>query len=133
MGSERMSRVLNHSPTFHWTFLDTVGAQIAYELEVGTDNNWTVAENWATVIIAGELPERDTLRSKLSLYCFAASSTSLTAITMLCILLNMDPPFVPKLSSSHADRREPFVSQYVCGPHDGLQLHRDRAVIRQAT
>jgi parallel beta-helix repeat protein len=43
-------------PTIHWTFFDTGSTiQVAYELEVGTDNDWTVAETWSTgVVMTGE-------------------------------------------------------------------------------
>ncbi|HUU44345.1 MAG TPA: right-handed parallel beta-helix repeat-containing protein, partial [Acidobacteriota bacterium] len=44
--------VLDHTPTFGWRFLGT-GAQAAYEVEVGSDNDWSVAEMWATGIITG--------------------------------------------------------------------------------
>jgi len=40
--------VLNHTPTFYWSFFDTIGMQAAYEIEVGTDVDWVVAEMWAS-------------------------------------------------------------------------------------
>ncbi len=47
LGSEDIAHVLNHTPTFHWTFYDTVYmTQARYELEVRTDKEWTIAEMW---------------------------------------------------------------------------------------
>ena len=46
LGSENIAHVLNHTPTFYWTFSDSGGAQSQYKIEVGTDADWTVAEMW---------------------------------------------------------------------------------------
>ncbi|MBI5266810.1 MAG: right-handed parallel beta-helix repeat-containing protein, partial [candidate division Zixibacteria bacterium] len=41
--------VPNLTPTFYWTYYDNpVSTQTAYELEIGTDNNWTTVEIWAS-------------------------------------------------------------------------------------
>jgi parallel beta-helix repeat protein len=56
LGSEFILRVVNQSPTFYWSFYDTVGSQIAYEIEAGTDEDWAVAEMWAS----GEVYSGDT-------------------------------------------------------------------------
>jgi hypothetical protein len=46
MDSEDESNVVNHTPTFRWTFYDPEGVQVAYQVEVGTDNDWSIAESW---------------------------------------------------------------------------------------
>jgi len=46
LGDEYTLRVINHQPTIYWTFDDNAGSQVAFELEVGSDDDWTVAENW---------------------------------------------------------------------------------------
>ena len=39
--------LLDHNPTFSWTFQDAEGAsQAMYQIQAGTDNNWTAAEMW---------------------------------------------------------------------------------------
>jgi len=44
-------------PTFWWSYVDTAATnQQAYEIEVGTDRNWDVAEIWAS----GQLSSTDT-------------------------------------------------------------------------
>jgi hypothetical protein len=49
-------RVVTRIPTIHWTFLDTASvAQVSYELEVGTDDDWTVAEMWSDGAIVGSV------------------------------------------------------------------------------
>ena len=56
VGEEYYLNVVNHSPTFYWTFYDTIGSQAGYEVEVGTDDDWSIAEMWAT----GEVFSSDT-------------------------------------------------------------------------
>ncbi|SYZ71862.1 exported hypothetical protein [Candidatus Zixiibacteriota bacterium] len=47
LGSEDIAHVLNHTPTIHWMFYDTVNmTQAGYEIEVGTDKDWASAETW---------------------------------------------------------------------------------------
>ena len=43
-------------PTIRWTYFDTYStAQVAFELEMGTDNDWTMTEMWSTgVVMTGE-------------------------------------------------------------------------------
>ena len=48
LGSEDLAHVIYHTPTFYWTFYDTAGSQIAYEVEVGDDDDWAMAEMWST-------------------------------------------------------------------------------------
>ncbi len=48
LGPENANHVVSHTPSFHWSFLDSVGSQVGYELEVGTDTIWNAAELWAT-------------------------------------------------------------------------------------
>lgn len=55
-GGENPFRLVNHEPTFHWTYYDSIGTQTGYELEVGTDGDWSIAELWAT----GEVYSADT-------------------------------------------------------------------------
>jgi hypothetical protein len=47
-GAEDRLHIVSHTPTFHWTYFDTTGVQTAYEVEVGTDDEWSVAEMWDT-------------------------------------------------------------------------------------
>ncbi len=56
LGSEDASHVLAHTPTFYWTYFDSTGVQALYELEVGTDNDWTSAEMWSS----GQIASADT-------------------------------------------------------------------------
>ncbi len=56
LGDENPTQVVGDQPTFYWSFRDTVGSQTAYQLEVGTDTDWSVAEMFAT----GELISTDT-------------------------------------------------------------------------
>lgn len=45
---EDISHLANHTPTFYWSYYDTVYLeQNGFQLQVGTDNNWTTAENWS--------------------------------------------------------------------------------------
>ena len=48
MGAEDSTHVMNHQPVIQWSYLDTLGPQVAYELEVGSDDEWSAAEMWAT-------------------------------------------------------------------------------------
>ncbi|MDH4035201.1 MAG: hypothetical protein OEV80_15525, partial [candidate division Zixibacteria bacterium] len=45
--SEDPWHVVNHSPKFRWLFVDTLPSQIAYEIEVGVDQDWSTAEMWS--------------------------------------------------------------------------------------
>ncbi len=56
LGNESRLHVISHTPTIYWTFYDTTRSQAAYEIEIGTDGDWTVAEMWAT----GEVYSSDT-------------------------------------------------------------------------
>jgi len=46
LGLEDSTHVINHTPTFYWTFFDTATVQVSFEIEVGTDFDWSVAEMW---------------------------------------------------------------------------------------
>jgi len=50
------SNILDHYPTFYWDYYDPVANQTAFELEVGTDKDWQMAESWAS----GEIASPDT-------------------------------------------------------------------------
>jgi hypothetical protein len=53
LGPEDSTHVLNHTPRFFWSFLDTLPtAQSSYEVEVGADTDWATAESWATSEVA---------------------------------------------------------------------------------
>lgn len=41
------------SPTICWSYFDTSGQQTAFELQVGTDTDWSLAELWSSGVIAG--------------------------------------------------------------------------------
>ncbi len=56
LGSASVGRVLNHTPSFFWSLYSTSGPQSFYEIQVGTDNDWTTAEMWAS----GHVPSFDT-------------------------------------------------------------------------
>ncbi len=56
LGSDNLSNVSNHTPTFYWSFYSSSGSQIYYEFEVGTDNDWSIAEMWST----GQISSADT-------------------------------------------------------------------------
>jgi len=45
---EDTAHVANNVPTFTWRYYDTIPGQVAYEIEVGTDNDWTSAEMWGS-------------------------------------------------------------------------------------
>lgn len=46
-GEDRM-HVIGASPTICWQYFDTLGTQSAFELEIGTDSDWSIAEQWAS-------------------------------------------------------------------------------------
>lgn len=46
--SEYRLRVASQSPAIGWTFFDNSGSPAGYQIEVGTDQDWSVAERWAT-------------------------------------------------------------------------------------
>ena len=57
IASETQYNVINHTPTFVWSYFDVAGVQNAYELEVGTDMDWdNGAEMWTT----GQVGSSDT-------------------------------------------------------------------------
>jgi hypothetical protein len=46
---ESAQNVINHTPSIQWVFTDTSsGAQTGYEIEVGTNDDWTTAEMWSS-------------------------------------------------------------------------------------
>ncbi len=49
---ETVSHLITNVPVFGWSFSDTIGVQIAFELEVGTDFDWSLAELWSTGIVS---------------------------------------------------------------------------------
>jgi hypothetical protein len=51
LGIEDQNHVVNHTPTFHWTFYDLTGTQVAYQIEIGTDVDWSIAESWNTGVV----------------------------------------------------------------------------------
>ncbi|UCC43807.1 MAG: right-handed parallel beta-helix repeat-containing protein [Candidatus Zixiibacteriota bacterium] len=57
IGAEDIAHVVSHSPTFVWSYHDPQSGQAAYEIEVGTDPDWSSAELWAS----GEIWTADTL------------------------------------------------------------------------
>jgi len=46
LASETLTRVVAAQPTFTWQFYDSVGVATGYEIEVGSDNDWSTAELW---------------------------------------------------------------------------------------
>ncbi|GEM_PF-1038432 len=46
--NQDITHVIDHTPSIHWEYFDNTGFQTAYEIEIGTDNDWIVAEMWAT-------------------------------------------------------------------------------------
>lgn len=46
--NEDIEHVTNHHPVFFWTYVDTLDEQVAAELEIGTDNDWSVAEIYSS-------------------------------------------------------------------------------------
>ncbi len=54
-GDSAAFHVTNHWPVIEWAYADTnLGhPQEMFEVQVGTDNNWTVAEMWATGTLIG--------------------------------------------------------------------------------
>jgi len=54
---QSQSRIVVHQPIFYWVAGSSGGSdctQTGYEIEVGTDNDWSVAEMWQPGQIAGE-------------------------------------------------------------------------------
>lgn len=43
-----VTNVLNHYPIFFWRFYDPAPTQTAFEIEVGSDKDWTAAELWSS-------------------------------------------------------------------------------------
>lgn len=57
VAGENDLNVVNHNPTFAWQYIDSaVTLQYSFEIEVGSDTDWTVAELWST----GEVVSSDT-------------------------------------------------------------------------
>ena len=56
MGADNANNVISETPTFYWTFRDTIGSQSGFQLEIGTDEEWSVPEMWST----GEVFASDT-------------------------------------------------------------------------
>ena len=54
-----LSRVVDSLPLISWRFYDSVGSYSGYELEVGSDNDWVIAEMWAP----GQILQSDTIVS----------------------------------------------------------------------
>ncbi len=48
LGVEDIAHVLSHTPTFYWAFYDPMGSPAGYEIEVGTDSDWSSAETWSS-------------------------------------------------------------------------------------
>jgi hypothetical protein len=48
LGNESNFNVVSHSPTFYWDYQDLVAEQVACEIQVGTDSDWTIAEMWSS-------------------------------------------------------------------------------------
>jgi hypothetical protein len=46
LASQAQFRVVDHTPRFHWSYVDTTGTPSGYEIEVGTDHDWANAEMW---------------------------------------------------------------------------------------
>ncbi|MFQ5498101.1 MAG: choice-of-anchor B family protein [Candidatus Zixiibacteriota bacterium] len=53
LGDDNSSHVVDHTPTFFWSFMDTLGAQAAFDIEVGSDADWSIAEMWVSGQIFG--------------------------------------------------------------------------------
>ncbi len=56
IGEEGNEHVIESNPLIRWVYFDTLSTQTAYELELGFDSDWSLAECWAT----GEVPSDDT-------------------------------------------------------------------------
>lgn len=56
LGEQDPQQVSTPTPVFYWTFFDTSGTQTSFEIEVGTDADWSAAEMWAS----GEVATSDT-------------------------------------------------------------------------
>lgn len=48
LGEEDMDHVLEHIPVIYWSHIDPDYPQIEYEIELGADQDWAVAEKWKT-------------------------------------------------------------------------------------
>jgi hypothetical protein len=70
LGTEDVAHVLDHTPTIYWTFYDDLTTQSAYEVEVGTDGDWSSAELWSS----GQVTSSDTS----ALYSGAALEDGMT-------------------------------------------------------
>jgi parallel beta-helix repeat protein len=47
LGYQDISHVTDDAPSFHWLYYDSVYMdQNGYQIQVGTDNDWSTAENW---------------------------------------------------------------------------------------
>ncbi len=51
MSPEDLSHVVDSNPTIYWSYYDTLAPQAAFEIEIGTDDNWSVAEMWSTGVV----------------------------------------------------------------------------------
>jgi len=52
LGEEAQMNVVDHTPTIFWSYTDTLStAQYSFEIEIGSDTDWTVAELWASAEI----------------------------------------------------------------------------------
>ncbi len=56
-GGNLLMRMPDSLPTFSWHFFEPGSTQTAYQIECGTDNNWTSAELWTS----GEVGSSDTV------------------------------------------------------------------------
>ncbi|MCH7878960.1 MAG: right-handed parallel beta-helix repeat-containing protein, partial [candidate division Zixibacteria bacterium] len=45
------THVVDSTPEFNWSWFDNDGSQTGYEIQVGTDDDWTVAENWSSGVV----------------------------------------------------------------------------------
>lgn len=55
-GPDDRMHVVSENPTIYWSFVDDVGVASGYEIEVSTDADWSVAEQWST----GQIISSDT-------------------------------------------------------------------------
>ena len=56
LGWDVWLHVVSHTPTFHWTYYDTlVSMQAGFQAQVGLDNDWSAAEMWDS----GEISSAD--------------------------------------------------------------------------
>ena len=53
LGDEDINHVINHTPTFYWTYFDSAATtQTAYEVQVGDDDDWAVADKWSSGFVS---------------------------------------------------------------------------------